>query len=404
MDGEHGENDHIFIFRPEETALGEANGNLSKATLNKTRTSLGKDIGESKSEFDNKTIYYSDGSNSGIIIDVVAQTSNFVTFNINLPKMQGSGTQADPYIIDSTDTFLYQMQRETKNKYYKLVNNLDFTNVKDYPKLDFRGNLDGNNKTLSNITAVGTGVFENVGEYGFKTIIQNLNIENIVTTGDGNHLGGFANTTGDVTLKNIHIKTGTIKNVKGTNESCATGGFIGSTSNTTFIENCSSSASVSSEKNVGGFIGVNSNAHIKNCYTDGEVIGSSNVGGFIALQCIMDSVYNVPENTSYNYTKTKTENAVGGYLPYLHNLTVLPESSLGKGIQAVSEPIVTKGDVNEDGKINTLDAVKILQYVAKKVELTEKQKLAADVNGDKRINTLDAVRILQYVAKKIPTL
>ena len=61
----------------------------------------------------------------------------------------------------------------------------------------------------------------------------------------------------------------------------------------------------------------------------------------------------------------------------------------------------TLGDVNNDGKINTLDAVKILQYVAKKTTLTEAQMLAANTNKDNRVNTLDAVRILQYVAKKI---
>ncbi len=67
-------------------------------------------------------------------------------------------------------------------------------------------------------------------------------------------------------------------------------------------------------------------------------------------------------------------------------------------------PPYTIGHVNDDGKVNTLDAVRILQYVAKKVTLTEAQMLAADTNKDGRVNTLDAVRILQFVAKKIPSL
>ena len=67
----------------------------------------------------------------------------------------------------------------------------------------------------------------------------------------------------------------------------------------------------------------------------------------------------------------------------------------------VKQPSYILGDVNEDGKVNTLDAVKILQYVAKKTTLTDNQKLAANTNRDGKVNTLDAVKILQYVAKKI---
>ena len=66
-----------------------------------------------------------------------------------------------------------------------------------------------------------------------------------------------------------------------------------------------------------------------------------------------------------------------------------------------SQEKYTIGDVNNDGKVNTLDAVKVLQYVSKKISLTDTQILAADTNKDGKINTLDAVRILQFVAKKI---
>lgn len=403
--GMHGENDHIFVFRPNETGLGDGKGELSKATLNKTRSYFGKEIGKSNDGFDNKTIYYSDGSNSGIIIEVTSQTSDSITFNVILPEMQGTGTKEDPYLIHNTDSFLYLMKQETKNKYYKLVNNLDFANVKqNYPKINFKGNLEGNNKVISNITAVGTGVFNNIGEYDANSIIQNLTIENIISTGDGNHLGGFSATITNATLKNIHVKSGSISNISSINDLASTGGFAGSVSNTTIIENCSSSVNVSSENNVGGFIGINSNAYIKDSYSDGEVTGKSNIGGFIGIQCITDTVYKIPENVCYDYTKAKVTNAVGGYALYLHNLTALPADSLGKGIEAISGIAGIKGDVNGDGKVNTLDAVKILQYVAKKIVLTSKQSLVADVNGDGKINTLDAVKILQYVAKKITTL
>lgn len=56
----------------------------------------------------------------------------------------------------------------------------------------------------------------------------------------------------------------------------------------------------------------------------------------------------------------------------------------------------TLGDVNEDGDINTQDALNILQYYVGLVELTEPQMMAANVNKDSEVNTQDALKILRY--------
>lgn len=346
-----GNNDHIFVFRPNETGLGNAEGDLTKATLNSSRKTLGKEIGENNA-FDNNTIYYSDGSNSGIVINVVSETNNSVTFNVTFPKLEGNGSKSTPYLIYDVDTFLYLMKIETKNKYYKLMNDLDFKDVKDYPKIDFKGSLDGNNKTLKNISAIGTGVFNSVGYYGLNCLVENLNVENInITPGTGNYLGGFTGAAESITLRNIHLKSGTVKNIKSQyNDISSTGGFAGNVSNDTIIDNCSSSLDVTSEKNVGGFIGINMNATIKNCYTNGKVSGNSNVGGFIGLQAIKNTAYKTPEKVYFDYSKTKISNAVGGYASAFHSLTILPADNLGKGIVGISVP--EQVNVNGTGKLN----------------------------------------------------
>ena len=59
----------------------------------------------------------------------------------------------------------------------------------------------------------------------------------------------------------------------------------------------------------------------------------------------------------------------------------------------------TLGDVNDDGKINGLDALLILKYSAEMIDLTDTQKLAADVNVDGKYNGLDALEILKYSAE-----
>lgn len=340
LGGVNGKNDHVFVFRPNETILGEGKGDLSKATLNGSRPTLGKDIGTMNESFDNDTIYYSDGSNSGIAIKVTSETLDSVTFNITFPEIQGSGTESNPYLIYNVDSFLYLMQLDSTNKYYKIMNDLDFINISNYPKINFKGHLDGNNKTLKNITTAGTGVFSYIGYYNANSTIENLNVENInISPGNGDYLGGFASCIENTTLRNIHLNSGSVKNISNSvNSLSSTGGFAGNVSNTTIIENCSSSLNVTSEKNVGGFIGINMNSIIKNSYSNGIVNGQSNIGGFIGLQCISDSSYNVPQNVYYDCTNNELFTSVGGYAVGLHNSVALSISSLGIGIIGISVP------------------------------------------------------------------
>ncbi len=337
--GNQGQNNHVYVFRPNETSLGAGEGNLTQATLNSKRPTFGKSIG-STSGFDNKTIHYSNGENSGIIIQVTNQTDDSVTFNVTFPETNGSGTSSDPYLINTVNDFLYLMSLDTQGKYYKIINDLDFKNIDKYPMIDFYGNLDGNNKTIRNLTTNGSGIFNNVGVYEVHTIIQNLNVENIrVSSSTGNHLGGFAGSLNNVTLKNIDLKSGTVtSNSNSINMLQSTGGFAGSASNDTIIENCYSSLDVTAEKNVGGFIGINLNATIKSSYSTGKVNGNNNVGGFIGIQCITDSTYKVPQNVYYDSSGNKALNAVGGYANNIHNLNVLDEKSLGKGIVGIYVP------------------------------------------------------------------
>lgn len=55
----------------------------------------------------------------------------------------------------------------------------------------------------------------------------------------------------------------------------------------------------------------------------------------------------------------------------------------------------TLGDVNQDGAINSVDALYVLQFNAGLIELNDTQKKAADVNGDESVNSVDALLILQ---------
>lgn len=55
-----------------------------------------------------------------------------------------------------------------------------------------------------------------------------------------------------------------------------------------------------------------------------------------------------------------------------------------------------KGDINSDGKINSTDALLVLQSSTGLIKLTSAQVKEADVNGDSKVNSTDALAILRF--------
>ncbi len=72
-------------------------------------------------------------------------------------------------------------------------------------------------------------------------------------------------------------------------------------------------------------------------------------------------------------------------------------------IPATGEEIIW-GDASGDGKVNAMDATRILRYAAKLITEDKIDLIAADVNSDGRVNAMDATRILRYAAKLITEL
>ena len=55
------------------------------------------------------------------------------------------------------------------------------------------------------------------------------------------------------------------------------------------------------------------------------------------------------------------------------------------------------GDINDDGVVDILDAIRLSKYIAKMdVEINY---FAADVNGDEAIDIFDLIRLKKYLAK-----
>jgi hypothetical protein len=74
-------------------------------------------------------------------------------------------------------------------------------------------------------------------------------------------------------------------------------------------------------------------------------------------------------------------------------------NSISNGSITVSKYIL--GDVSNDGKIMSVDALMALQAVSGRIVLTAKQKCAADVNKDGIVSVTDALKILQFASNRI---
>ena len=59
------------------------------------------------------------------------------------------------------------------------------------------------------------------------------------------------------------------------------------------------------------------------------------------------------------------------------------------------------GDVEGNGKVNTIDAQTILRYSARMINFTETQLDLGDVDGNGKVNTIDAQTVLRYSARLI---
>lgn len=135
-------NPYVYVFRPGETGTNAAGGNTFESTLETpsyavsgltygARDAFGKsDLAATPAVTDgdttgNSTIYYADGSNSGVMVKVTAQTSDSITFDVTVPDYSSlglwdqvgvaadTGVAGDTSIAVGNDGAVYQLYRNT---------------------------------------------------------------------------------------------------------------------------------------------------------------------------------------------------------------------------------------------------------------------------------------------------
>ena len=265
--------------------------------------------------------------------EVDIETGDVTTPNIEVVEddtpweLAGSGTEDDPYLIESIEDLVSfsNSVNEGKNyndKYVKLVNTLDFnlpfsyinpktkvsektnriikedsngTELKTFlttgtgfnPIGFFYGVFDGNGKIIKNIYI--NREEDNVGLFGNANgRIEKLGLTGNITGGksDYSYVGGLVGNGGSVSIKYCFSNT----NI--TSEHDTVGGITGTGGN---IEYCYNFGTIKAGNSYGG---ISSKANfIKNCYNYGKINGGKYFIGGIASFGTIENSYNLGEVT-----------------------------------------------------------------------------------------------------------
>ena len=238
---------------------------------------------------------------------------------------QGSGTEADPFIISSPNHLAYLAQQVKAGNTYDGVyfkqtedfnlNSKTWTSIGTTSK-KFAGNYDGGGKIISNLKN---------GLFGY---IANASLKNL--TIDGTYSGSGSSmfvsyTDGATEISNCHNKSTSSGSISASIFGCIVGKAEG-TSIT--IENCSNQGNVQavgSESNsyLGGIIGYSSaTTTLKNCYNSGDiqmsrgiyvgdylkyyVYAAGLIGYLLTVNSTIDQCYNAGSVTAYGSSSKNT--------------------------------------------------------------------------------------------------
>jgi hypothetical protein len=223
-------------------------------------------------------------------------------FTMPVFAMPGSGTEADPYIIDDA-TDLKDVE-DDMDAYYELANDIDLGDSNFEPigydtgwsSTAFEGHFDGKGYKIYNGSIGSDGVdyssdnFIGIFAYNEGTI-QNVSVDGVNVIGNF-YVAGLAG-----------YNDGTIENCYATGDVAGSdyiGGLLGANYGT--IENCYATGDVAGSDYIGGLVGYNKGT-IENCYVTGDVDGSNYIGGLVG--------YNDQGIIRYSYSTGKPTGTSG---------------------------------------------------------------------------------------------
>lgn len=239
--------------------------------------------------------------------------------------------------------------------YFQLTEDIDLNNkewllIGSSANVPFKGNFDGNSKTISNLY-INTSIYDYAGVFGYiaNSIIQNLHVtiseQGIAATGYSAYVGGIAGYMHESNIQNCDVTGGSITGnnptsyssvyvggIAGTNyggcidqcftkvdvnangQSCTAGGIAGYNdgqyTSKTSISNCFSTGMITATSSnnydhAGGITGNNNAASITDCHAIGKVTATKFAGGIAGISQNGSSITNCYTTPVKNKKRTQ---------------------------------------------------------------------------------------------------
>lgn len=289
--------------------------------------------------------------------DLFESTSITTTANITLPNkavfaLDGEGTAESPYLVKSatdlatiatfstdssflgeskTDSESNTYQESFAGKYFKVVNDIDFSTYKKAykpignSKYRFAGNFDGGNYTVSGFTMTNyaydyAGLFGVIDETG---VVKNIKFTSPYMTTLGYCIGVIAGKSYGL-VDSIEVTGGKVYATSGYNAGGIVGYNFGTISNSKFTE----SGAIQALGYIGGITG-RSYGPIKNCSANARLTMTGKqvfVGGIVGYMSMKNPNGNTIELSDCDYTGMVTgsgsETSLGGIAGMVANVTM----------------------------------------------------------------------------------
>jgi len=275
------------------------------------------------------------------------------------PWTNGTGTEADPFLIENAQQLAYLTYRvnngldaagghvSNHDLHYKLMIDVNLNGSESFQWTPigywtsetnyycFGGHFDGNNHTVSGLYINSSA--NRVGFFGYTNgaEIKNLNMNDGVVSTTGSYAGNLIGYTAGVTVTNCN-NTNNIVSSSPTNSWL--GGLVGCASSveSVVITNCHNSGNISSSYSscsggIVGYIYSSSTFTITNCYNTGDILSTnSNLGGIIGYvysgTITIKDCYNTGNVSS---SSSGPNSSVGGIVGRPYGTTITNSYNIG---------------------------------------------------------------------------
>ena len=191
------------------------------------------------------------------------------------------------------------------------------------PIFTWRGQFDGNGKTISNLYINATSDYQGLfgkgysGDENIKGVIKNLTLANVNVKNTAGCTGALIGGADNFEITQVVISSGTVEG-----EISVVGGICGQADTESKFLSCENRAQIKSQtdktNNIGGICGNVNSSHIEKCANYGNINSQGvNVGGICGSSIGSSSI-----TTSANYGDIVGNNSVGGIIGYASNASI----------------------------------------------------------------------------------